>query len=75
MCPLGVHRNSDIRANDSTKGAADTAGRVVHLRKEVSAPGDLLGHRENLLRTGLDTQLASLALVFVNYDSRHLNYS
>ena len=72
---MAVNLNSDIGAGDGTNAAPDAAGRIVNLSVKVSAHRYIFRHRDNLLGTDLDTQLAAFAVVLVYRNSRHFAIS
>lgn len=69
---MRVNFYGDIGTHNGTYTATDTAGGIMHLGIKITSHGYILGHRENLLRADLNTQLAPFAVVLVNDNSRHL---
>jgi hypothetical protein len=62
-CGVGADKRANLAAN--------AAGRIMHLRREVSAIGNLFRHGQDLLRASLDTKLATLAITLVYNNTRH----
>jgi hypothetical protein len=68
---VSYDRYCGVRADKRTNLAANAAGRIMHLRREVSAISNFFRHGQDLLRASFDTKLATLAIILVNNDTRH----
>lgn len=68
---MGLNSYGRVGAGDRTNGTADAPRRIVHLRVEITAQGNVLGHREYFLRTGPHTQLAPFAVILVDDNAGH----
>ena len=55
-----------------TKLTTDTSRRIVNLGVKLTALGNLLRHRKDLLRTGLYAKLTAFAVIFINCNSGHI---
>jgi hypothetical protein len=65
---VNVHGDGHVGTGDAAQPTPDASHRFGNFGLEIALCVDLLCHAQDLLRAGVDAQLASLALIFFDHN-------